>query len=302
MALRNSVRSIAESVLCVLPRRTRPGDRLILCYHNVIRDDVPLAGDGSLHLPITMFRRQLELIGRSADIVSLEDTLTSRNTRDRLVSVTFDDAYASALALGVSACADLGFPCTVFVSPALLGSTPIWDRRASAKRWSDKERSQFLWDQKGLDSEGKLPEQSGLGIVDSLPQWLRIASLEDLRRCVTANAGRVQLGNHTWSHANLGALDAAEVDAEIESCQSWLYEHFPESRVPFVAYPYGIEPAHPIATEHGLSSLTTLGSWIGAGIRLPAARVPRWNVPAGVTPRGFEARLHGWQIQRGHRE
>ena len=90
--------------MCTLPRRTRPGDRLILAYHNVVPAHWAPRGDRSLHLPVDKFEAQLRMIRNEAEIVPLMELLTTSAPNDRCVAITFDDAYASALELGVGAC------------------------------------------------------------------------------------------------------------------------------------------------------------------------------------------------------
>ena len=286
MALRSLVRGAVERVMCALPRRTRPGDRLILAYHNVVPSDWAPRGDRSLHLPVDKFEAQLRMIRNEAKIVPLMELLTTSAPNDRRVAVTFDDAYASALELGVGACIAHCAPCTVFVAPGLLGTVPVWDRAADAGNWTDADRRRFLWEQRGLD-EG-LPNQK-------LEAQLAIATL-DVIRAVTAG-GLVSVGNHTMTHPNLGALSRSEVITEIDSAGEWIRKQLGRSVIPVLAYPYGIPPTgltdfDQLAAEKW--GLLVTGGWFKDDPSGGALSVARWNVPAGVSSLGFRRRLRGW--------
>lgn len=290
MTLRQMLRSSAESVLSFAPRRTVVGDRLILAYHNIVPAGFPPRGDASLHLPIDRFEAQLRHLRRAADVVALDDLLLTQEAKSRLVAITFDDAYASALSLGVPACLDQGIPCTVFIAPALLGCIPVWDAMAEHGRWSEDDRQRFLWEQRGVNmSDAALDGQLGM-----LPSTLRIATEADVL-AVCRQPG-VAVGNHSMNHANLGALSTAEARAELMAAGDWLNSRFPSTSA-VVAYPYGIAPRDPASAlggtklEHGL---VVSGGWWRRGQDVSALTVPRWNVPAGITSRGFELRLRGW--------
>ena len=272
--------------MCALPRRTRPGDRLILAYHNVVPADWAPRGDRSLHLPIDKFEAQLRMIRNEAEIVPLMELLTTSTPKDRRVAITFDDAYASALELGVGACARAGASCTVFVAPGLLGTVPVWDRAADAGNWTDADRQRFLWEGSGRD-EGPRNQKAD--------DALSIANL-DLIRAVTSG-GLVSVGNHTMTHPNLGALARSEVITEIESAGDWIRTQLGRSVIPVLAYPYGIPPTG-LTDFDRLSvekwGLLVTGGWLNVDFSDCALSVARWNVPAGISSFGFRRRLRGW--------
>lgn len=290
MTLRSMVRGAAERVMCALPRRTRPGDRLILAYHNVVPADWAPRGDRSLHLSIDKFEAQLRMIRNEAEIVPLMDLLTTDAPSDRRVAITFDDAYASALTLGVGACVAADAPCTVFVAPGLLGHVPSWDMLAERGQWSNVERHRFLWEQHGLGAA----VSADADVSASVTLTLRISSEAELLSACGQMG--VTVGNHTMHHMNLGALSTAEAECDLQAAAGWLQERFP-STAPVVAYPYGIPPRDREAAVHsaGLThGLNVAGGWWHAGRTVSLLAVPRWNVPAGISVSGFRLRLRGW--------
>src|SRR6266853_2978654 len=123
---------MAEAVLARggpghLSRRLRAGRSLILAYHNVIPDEPNAGADRSLHLTRERFAEHIAALGRTHDLVSLEEALSGRpgSVRPR-AAVTFDDAYAGAVQLGVDVLADAGVPATMFVAPGRLGGQDFW--------------------------------------------------------------------------------------------------------------------------------------------------------------------------------
>ncbi len=309
-ALRPLVRAAGERALLLAPPRAPRGGRLVLAYHNVVPDAQACGGDGSLHLPVAAFAEQLGMLRREADVVPLATLLAAPAAgRDRLVAVTFDDAYASALTVGLPCCAAHDVPSTVFVAPGLLGSIPAWDRHAAAGHWAAADRAHFLWQQQGLDAALPAPPWTApLAPPSSVPPPIPVPLPELLERCrlatadavlaaVAAGRGRVTLGNHSWRHANLGALDAATVRQEVRATTAWLAKHAATAAVPVLAYPYGIPPRDPDAAlaDAGVAqALCVTGGWMTSHDARAPWRLPRWNVPAGISPHGFRLRLRGW--------
>lgn len=288
MALRSLVRGAVERVMCALPRRTQPGDRLILAYHNVVPTGWEPRGDRSLHLPVDKFEAQLRMIRNEAEIVPLMELLTTEAPNDRRVAITFDDAYASALALGVPACAAAEAPCTIFVAPALLGTVPHWDWAADTGAWSGADRERFLWQQSGIPAHGQGD------LVPSSCAELRIAEYAQLR--AVACSALVTLGNHTMRHPNLGALPADAASDDIEEADRWLRQRFPSQYVPVLAYPFGLAGSPGDAARWTTTiqdALRVTGGWLPTATPSERLQIPRWNVPAGISRHGFQLRLRG---------
>lgn len=288
------LRSLAEHTLSRLPRRTAPGDRLILAYHNIRASSAPLIGDVSLHLEEEQFDRQLRVVAQEADIVPLTTILESAprsdRERNRLVAVTFDDAYASAVSRGLPICTSHGVAATVFVAPGLLGTVPVWDDFSIQGIWTDVKREEFLWHFKGQSIAVR-----ALGVAAQEPVELRIATLDQLTLALHGTAHT--LGNHTMDHVNLGAVDLETSRMQVQRAQEWLSLHFPDRMLEIVAYPYGIPPSEPISTMQGTTitlGLKVSGGRFGAHGVTDAFAVPRWNVPSGITEDGFRLRLRGW--------
>lgn len=281
-------KAIWHYALSKLPSRVPDGSSLILAYHNIVLPHEVGRGDASLHLSVDHFIAQLKLAKKEADLVSLPELLEQHGKPGRRIAVTFDDAYVGCVTNGLAACSDAGVRPVVFVAPGLLNSYATWDCRSEKGTWSWQERQYFLDMEKGNAASKKEAESCGL------PESYRIASVEELKRA--ANKFGCDIGNHTNSHINLGALQAADIEAEIAGAAAFLKEHFGNSYLPAIAYPYGIEPvAQSInSTIVGVTNgLLVRGGWLSPVREAVGWSIPRFNVAAGLSNRGFSSKLRG---------
>jgi peptidoglycan/xylan/chitin deacetylase (PgdA/CDA1 family) len=141
------------------------------------------------------------------------------------------------------------------------------------------------------DAVRELAAKIGLGEQD-MPAYARCASEAEIREAVTS--GGFSVGSHSWSHPNLAALAPAEVDNEIRRPLAWLRERF-DSVVPLLAYPYGQLSdvvAEAAARAEYAGALLMNGGWLRRNDSDPM-RVPRVDVPAGLSTAGFALRASG---------
>jgi len=268
---------------------------VILAYHNVVPDRLDAGGSRGLHLGRRRFGRQLDALLRTHDVVRLTDALEAdgaARTGRPLAVITFDDAYAGALTVGLEELAERNLPATVFVAPGLLGTDAFWwdalvqedeaDLPGPIRRHAMTElagRTERIWAwAKGAGRRWTVP-----------PRPARPAD-ERLLAAAVAGGG-VDLAPHGWAHANLMCLSAGEVEEEISSSLAWLRERF--SRVvPVLAYPYGLWSPDTAAAARRAGCV---GAVRAEGGRLPRRgadpfAVPRVAIPAGLSRRGFALR------------
>ena len=121
------------------------------------------------------------------------------------------------------------------------------------------------------------------------------ASWEDIER--TAALPGIEIGSHTWSHANLAALRRDDVDTELRKSKKELAERLPSMR-PWLAYPYGrssreVEQAS-AAAGYKMAFRVSGGTILWRdGRSMNSHRLPRLNVPAGLSLAGFRMRTAG---------
>jgi peptidoglycan/xylan/chitin deacetylase (PgdA/CDA1 family) len=294
-ALRGAMEfALVTGGLPALGRRRRRGDTLVLAYHNVVPDAAAPFGDRSLHLPLARFRRQLDALRDTHEVVSLEQLDAPSTSGRPRAAITFDDAYAGALDLGVPAVLELGFPATIFVAPDLLGRDAMWwDLLADPATGLDP----AVRDHALATLRGEHEAIMSWARERALPQWpppaeARIGTVEELR--TAARRPGITIGLHTWSHPNLARLDHVEARAEFERTSDWLATNVGAPR-PWLAYPYGryADSTLAAARDAGLTrAFRVEGGWMRTGTASPFT-TPRLNVPAGLSDRGFVLRLAG---------
>jgi peptidoglycan/xylan/chitin deacetylase (PgdA/CDA1 family) len=268
---------------------------LVLAYHNVVPDDAPPAGDLSLHIGRSRFAAELDELARYAQVVPLDQVLAASGTGRPRVAITFDDAYRGAVAWGAEELAHRGLPATIFVAPGLLaGHTFWWDALADPGSGLPGDvRSHGLEELRGEDAAIRAWAARTGRSTRELPDYARSASEEELRRAVAR--GGVTLGSHSWSHPSLPRLSRAEIASELTRSRDWLAARFGATFIPWLSYPYGHLSAAVIeeaAAAGYRGALAIDGGWMPPGPPAPYS-VPRLNVPAGLSPKGFALRAAG---------
>lgn len=299
------LKSVAEKGLLAsglphLTRRFRSDQAIVLSYHNVVPDHYPRTGDVSLHLPLSVFRSQLDRLGETHQVIGLGDLFQGTWRRGRpAAAITFDDAYAGALDIGIAEVVARAMPATVFVSPGLLDSSGFWWdlladpisggldsrlRRRALTELAGRQEPVLAW-----------AREQGLSTVE-LPDLVRPADRKKVARA--AEEPGVTLGSHTWSHPNLVGLSADTLRYEMERSRTWLEEQFPASYVSWLAYPYGLhdgEARTTVALTGYCGGLTGTSGWSKMPPGDPYS-VPRLNVPARLSEAGFLLRVSGVPI------
>ncbi len=283
--------------LPVLERLNR-GRQLILAYHNVVPDGHAVRGDASLHLHVSAFQRQLDLLMASHRVVSLSLLLRTGvgESDDRLACITFDDAYRGALELALPELQARGLPATIFVAPGLLGTPAFWWdalSRPGSVGLDDETREYALDVLAGEGAAIHAWAQGGGWIRSEAFEWERPATHDELETLV--EDGLVTVAPHSWSHPNLTRLVRERVTEEVDRPLAWLRARFGQRMLPVFAYPYGlssrgVEESVKLAGYE--AALRVNGGLVG-GRRPNRFSLPRVNVPAGLSPRGFRLRMEG---------
>lgn len=300
--LRDRLKRAAELIAVsaggrAIGRLRRRSQLLILAYHNVVpRGELP-RGDRSLHLPQHTFGQQLDELLREHDVVPLGQLTNGGGEGRPRVAITFDDAYAGALTAGVDELRRRGLPATVFVPPAFIGGRSFWwDDLAESFQGEIPGSLRDTWIIDLAGDEGPIREAAisrGLPRPAELPAWARAGTEDDLRRAAAYEG--LSFGSHSWSHVNLAAVDPARRRDELARSKAWLEAHVPESTIPWLSYPYGIESGETraAAREAGYAaSVRVTGGRFRPGA-VPVHALPRLNIPAGLSPAGFALRAAG---------
>lgn len=289
-------RVLASSLARAVGQRRLCGARLTLAYHNVTLAERPVGGDASLHLPFDQFRSQLDAILEARLEVVRVDAPAADPAGRPQIAITFDDAYAGAVELAVPELSSRGWPTTVFVAPALLGSAaPWWDLLADPrlKAVPAAIRRAALAELAGDAAAVMAQAAARSWPLQRARAEHRIATAEELD-AMLARHSEPALAAHSWSHPNLAAVDQSRLHHELTAPLQWLRARWPDRTLPWLAYPYGLESAAARSAAAGAGyegALLVTGGWR----RGPAEQLalPRLNVTPGVSLHGFRARLSG---------
>lgn len=297
--LRSRIRDIVERGTLALgaqwwgPGR-RPDRTLILAYHNVLPDS-QAAGRNSLHLALSTFVAHLERILETHDVVGLDRIGVPAHGRPRVV-ITFDDAYRGAIRYAIPELSRRGLPATVFVAPGFLPDGEFWwdaVRGSGGEELSEMLRAEALDACGGRDSAVREWARTRGLRVEPVESVCRAAGMAELDTALSMHEG-LTLGSHTWSHPNLTRIGGVELTRELCKPLEWLRDRF--SRVlPWLAYPYGISSptVGEAARDAGYTGAVLVEGGALRGEAMDMFAVPRLNIPAGLSPAGFQLRLAG---------
>jgi peptidoglycan/xylan/chitin deacetylase (PgdA/CDA1 family) len=226
--------------------RGRSAGPLVLCYH-------ALSPDWPADLSVTPdeFARQMELLAaRGYRGVTFADAVRAR-PGERVVAVTFDDAYRSVLEHARPVLDGLGFTASVYVVTGSSG-----DDRPLA--WP------------GTDRWLGGPHEHELEALD----WHELAEL--------AGAGW-EIGSHTATHPRLTTIADRDLDRELSTSRVVI-----EARVgrpcPTLAYPYGDVDERVVAAARraGYEAAGALPSALSGADPLRWPRIGIYNADRGL--------------------
>jgi peptidoglycan/xylan/chitin deacetylase (PgdA/CDA1 family) len=292
---RQSERVLSSSSAGWAARHRVRGRRLILAYHGILPDGVSPAGERALFIRERDFMRQLDTLQELVDVAPLDQIDEEGDGRPR-VAITFDDAYRSAVTIGLTELAKRRLPATIFVSPARLNSHVFWwDALADSQGNLDGGiRHCALNEFRGSDERVRgWARATSLPGLPELPPHAQTATESELRAGMALDG--ITVGSHGWSHANLASLPWPEAVDELERSRGWLRAEFGAKALDWLAYPYGLDSSEVrrAAADAGYRCAVRIdGGWHRVEDVSPYAR-PRLNVPAGVSIAGFRARLLG---------
>jgi peptidoglycan/xylan/chitin deacetylase (PgdA/CDA1 family) len=288
-------RALSSTPVGRIARDRIRGKRLILAYHGIVPVGETPAGERALFVSQQNFTDQLDAIASIAAVVALDRLDAPGDGRPR-VAITFDDAYRGAVNEGIGELVKRGFPATIFVAPGRLDDHIFWwDALSHGRAELDKTvRHHALHRLGGSDERVRTwASKIRLPASDALPAYAQTATRAELHRALSHPG--ITVGSHTWSHANLAALEEAEIVTEIHRSRDWLRANFGGKAIPWIAFPYGLDSdkTHRLAASAGYSGgLRIGGGWHSPTEVSPFAR-PRLNVPGSLSIAGFRARVLG---------
>jgi peptidoglycan/xylan/chitin deacetylase (PgdA/CDA1 family) len=286
----------APLVVNMVRRRLAGGARvLILSYHRVTPDFAQSAREGlaSLLVSTASLRRQLELVARRHEIVSLAEARRilaerSRSPSRDVVAVTLDDGYADNHEHALPILASMRVPATVFVPTAYVGTERRLPHDRVFAALTELRRREIPFDRAGIAPAlqallsgcaepgpaatldrliRRLPHrdlvalaaelEARLGTSErDLPAGTKLMTWEQVRDLA---ASGVEIGGHSMNHAVLSNLPLGQARREIQGCRDEISERVGR-RPRFFAYPNGLYTPQVLAAvrEAGFEAAVTI--------------------------------------------
>ena len=284
---------LARGGSAALALRGRRSDVAILAYHNIIPTGETLVGDQSLHIDQAVFAAQLDLVRRHADVVALSKIHLPPSGSRLRVAITFDDAYRGTMTAGLAELDKRGLPATVFVPTGLMGGAGFWwDRLTFPGLPLDlAARDHVLRTLQGDGDRAVSWAEEASRTLMELPDHAKPVNEQELLAC---DMPGLSLGAHTVTHANLPTLSEIAVLRELTESKQWLQSRT-DRYVDWLAYPYGYhdDAVVRVASDVFDGALRVDGGLFRSGSDTNPHRVPRINVPRGLSLDGLLLRLSG---------
>jgi len=243
-----------------LAARLGRGRLTVITYHQV-QDP---ADDGS-SVGTAAFRQQMEYLRQTYNVVPLHEAvrrLAAGGTPQRLVAITFDDGYLDNRTTAAPIMQALGLTATFFVSTDMIGSVKPFPH--------DEERGR--------------PPQPHLN-------W------DDLRTLVAMG---FDIGSHTCSHADMGAISPDQAEVELRVSRERLERELRQP-IRMFAFPYGRRRnMRPDTIAAARREYEVCCSAYGGHNTTPVdpGNVRRVVISSGVSFLAFRALLEGWPMVR----
>jgi len=271
---------------------------LVLAFHNVIPDAEVPRGDRSLHLPFSRFRAILDWLPELYDLVPAGDAFdhTMMSGSRPRAAITFDDAYAGAISLAIPEVVRRGLPATIFViAGARDGQTFWWDSLSDPDvGLSSRVRNMALSEGRGHEETVRSMARANGWKLRDLNGPFVAANWEDI--VASSELPGIDVAHHSCMHSNAAVLDRTNLLSELKSGRRELEKKLPQAR-PWLAWPYGRSSARAraIAMESGYEMAFRVdgGALRATDPPAPRFRLPRLNVPSGLSLEGLRLRAAG---------
>lgn len=256
-----------------LARRFAASGAVILMYHSVI--DEPDRHASTIGVGIThstdAFRKQMEIVSRNYDPVTVEDVLSflprQKQLPPNLVAVTFDDGYLDNFEVALPLLKRLGIAASFYITVDCVETgAPPWVARlryafakTSKARWSDPAGQAHSLTDPASKNSAFLAACEDCARMDGNARQQVIANIEhDLdtppltsQDCPMMTWDQIRrlkkdghlVGSHTMTHPNMAYVDSHQRDFEFRESKRKLEQEMGAGVVHF-AYPAPILEPH----------------------------------------------------------
>jgi peptidoglycan/xylan/chitin deacetylase (PgdA/CDA1 family) len=236
------------------------GRLTVVVYHQV-KDP---ADDGS-SVGTAAFREQMQYLRTHYRVMPLADavsTIGAAGARERLVAITFDDGYLDNAITAAPILRSLDLPATFFVSTDMIGGHCPFPHDVL---------------------RGRVPQEH--------MTWDDVRSLA---------AQGFDIGSHTCSHADMGAISIDQAERELRVSRQRLEQELKRS-ISLFAFPYGRRHnMRPDTMAAARREYAVCCSAYGGHNTAPAdpGRIRRVVISSGVSFLAFRALIEGWPMMR----
>jgi glycosyltransferase involved in cell wall biosynthesis/peptidoglycan/xylan/chitin deacetylase (PgdA/CDA1 family) len=237
------------------------GRLTVVTYHQV-KDSVD--DDGS-SVGTAAFREQMQFLKANYRVMPLADAvkaISAVGAPERLIAITFDDGYLDNATAAAPILRSLGLPATFFVSTDMIGGERPFPHDVLRGR---EPQEHMTWDDvRSLAAQG------------------------------------FDIGSHTCSHADMGAISLEQAERELRVSRQRLEEEL-KCPIGLFAFPYGhrrnIRPDTMAAARR---EYAVCCSGYGGHNTAPAdpGHIRRVVISSGVTFLAFRALIEGWPVLR----
>ncbi|HUK48416.1 MAG TPA: polysaccharide deacetylase family protein [Terriglobales bacterium] len=313
---------ISGGVTKLAARLARPC-AAVLMYHSVLDDpsDVKDTLGGIAH-STDLFRKQMELIAREYNPVSLEDvSLFLKGKKElprRAVAITFDDGYTDNLEVAVPILNALGLSATFYVAVDCVEKRTLpW---VAKLRWAFYRSNKSFW----ANGKGKLNlatfEERDRAFLEACDECCQLAG-EGQQRFVEkielqletelpANSARLIMsweqvrellrrghivGSHTMTHPNMAYVSDSELKVEFAESKRRLEEQL---SIPIVHFAYPCPAMSPCWIERTVKASREAG--YETAVTVTNGPVRRGNDPLSLRRVMPTKRVDGlrWNLER----
>lgn len=268
-----------------LSRRGAQPKFLVLCYHRIGMDGVPLFSE----LPSDIFEAQMRYVRRRYRVLSLDDLCAEMENPSRrrdAVAVTFDDGYRDLHTHALPVLRKYQIPATIFLPVACIetGQVPWYDRIFLALKVFPKDelkidvgrprRFQLFSLRARLETASEiiqylrtLPDDRRREYCAAVEEQIILPQNELKDRMLTWDQIRamgregITFGSHTMTHPAVSQLKESQMDRELGDSKRALEQRIGSPTAHF-AYPFG-QPADcgttalPFLVRNGYRSAST---------------------------------------------
>jgi peptidoglycan/xylan/chitin deacetylase (PgdA/CDA1 family) len=235
-------RSLLSSGALRFGSRFLPHSVAILMYHSVMDDPAKHANTlGDIIHPTLIFQRQMEVIARDFNPVSLDDALLFVQGKKRLpakaVVVTFDDGYADNLEVAAPILNRFGIPAIVYATVGCIDkSLQPWVSRlrysfltTKKPRWVDAQQQKWELGDKSARRRAyeaaaaccaRLAGDAQERFVNDIEHDLEVEPVQENLMMTWDQARQLirqghMVGSHGMSHPNLAHIKSNDLEFEL---------------------------------------------------------------------------------------